>query len=479
MRAFMSFHLLSLVDRVPATSRGIRLFGRVARNRGAVQSMAKQHLLMLGLIVGGTVAFQACSSDNTAGKAGTGNEAGAAGETGSGATGPSEAGTTGEAGAAGAAGAVSSLPPLPSLNPQAVIVTAAEPSSSNHLLVAGTDFLTSTEIASVALDTGKVDDTTTYNDGDAVATSSAGLGFAVERTNDKVHLLNGSKIATTFDLKDLGTGTDAAIANKAYVPLLNQSLVTVLDLKAGTVSKRIDLNKYNAAGDNDGSADIDTAVYDPAKQIAYFVLGRIDITTYDANVHLPCSATKALVVGIDAKTDAVVDLNGAADGEALELSLANPSSVDLAADGSLVVLSNGCYQGTKLKSSGIEVLDPTTGASTVAYVPKTDDYLGKLILAGGSNALLGTSDSTTFQSHWYKVDLSNGMLGEELLNVPDAVSFDGKDLLGVVTSATSSQLPGKPGAVVRYDISTGKATSVSTSSWAGDYSSAASSALVK
>ncbi|HEY1537069.1 MAG TPA: hypothetical protein VGF76_23775, partial [Polyangiaceae bacterium] len=293
-------------------------------------------------------------------------------------------------------------------------------------------------------------------------------GFALERSNDFVDLLDGSAIKTKFDLKDLGTGKDVALADKAYVPLLQQSLIAVLDLKAGTVSKRIDLSKYNDASDSDGSADIDAAVYDPGKKIAYFVLGRIDFATFDAAGHLPCTATKALIVGIDATTDSVVDLNGDAAGEAVELSLTSPASVALAADGSLIVLASGCYSGTALKNEGVEIVETTAGTSQAVYAPKGDDFLAKLIVTGAGNALLGTFDST-FTPHWFKLDLTSGKLGDELMGVPDAASFDGTDLLGVGTA----------GAVLRYDLSTGKSTTVSATSWAGDYSSAASTALVK
>jgi hypothetical protein len=409
----------------------------------------------MGLLVSGAAAFSACTTDSDSGKTGTG-EAGANGEAGA---------TNGEAGAAGSG----TMMFADALNPQGVIVTAAQPAASTHLLVAGTDYKTSTEVASLTLATGKVDDTTVYTDGDAVATSSAGLGFVIERSNDLVHLLDGSAIKTTFDLKDLGTGKAAALADKAYVPLLQQSLITVLDLKAGTVSKRIDLSRYSDAADQDGSADIDAGVYDAKKKIAYFVLGRIDFTSFDpVTFQLPCSKTKALVVGIDATTDEVVDLNGDADGEAAELSLTNPSSISLAADGSLVVLSAGCYTAGKLKNQGIENLDPTTGVSTTVYAPSNDDFLAKLILTGGANALLGTADAT-FTPHWYKLDLTAGALGDELMNVPDAVSFDGTDLLGV----------GAGGEVIKYTLATGKDSTVAAKSWDGDYSSAASTALVK
>jgi hypothetical protein len=104
----------------------------------------------------------------------------------------------------------------------------------------------------------------------------------------------------------------------------------------------------------------------------------------------------------------------------------------------------------------------------VAYVSKTGDFLGRLLLTGASDALLGTFDSS-FTSHWYKLDLTVDKLGDELTDVPDAVSFDGTNLLGV--DAT--------GAVVSYDIASGKSTAVSQTTWAGKYTATGSTALVK
>ena len=198
------------------------------------------------------------------------------------------------------------------------------------------------------------------------------------------------------------------------------------------------------------------------------MLGRIDFGTLDASGHVPCSTNKGLIVAIDATTDKVIDLNGDVEGEAAELSLSNPTSVSLAADGSLVVLADGCYVGSALKNAGVEVVDATTGMSQVVYASKTSDFLDKLILTGPSDALLGTFDSS-FMAHWYKLDLTAGKLGVELTGIPDAVSFDGTNLLGV--DAT--------GAVVSYDIASGKSTAVSKTTWAGKYTSTASTALVK
>jgi hypothetical protein len=423
--------------------------------------MAKQHLLMLGLLLGGGALFSACS-DVKIRSIGDG-DAGSKGDAGS----TSEGGEGGEA--------PYQFPP--NLNPQGVIVVGPAPAEHTQLLVGGTDYATQGEIVSITLGTGAVGKGETYADGDTAAVSSAGVGFAIERKNDKVHLLDGGKISTTFDLKEVGTDK-APVDSKAYVPVLNQSLIVILDLTKGTVSRRIDLNEYNAPGDSDHSADVAEGVYDPTNEIAYFLLQRIDRNSYDANFNLPCSKNPGLIVGIDTKTDQVVDLNGNHPGKAIELKLVNPRSLSVNGDGTaLYMLADGCYEGAKKTSRGVEVVDLTDGTTTVVYEADGSDslanyYLSSMILTGGEDALIASFHDDDFLTHWTKFELTAGTLGAELVGVPDAVSFDGTDLLGV-------KVTDNVGKVVRYKLATQTSTTVSATSWAGDYSYASSTALVQ
>jgi hypothetical protein len=413
--------------------------------------MAKSHLLMLGLTLVGASMFAACSSDVTV----NGGSAGA---------------TSGEG---GEAGAVDNTPKGP-LDPQTVIVPLAAPTKLNNLLVAGTDF-TQTEIVSVAVDTGTVTKGETYADGDAVAVSSAGVGFALERTNDKLHIIENGKSTTTIDLTAAGTDT-APIDNKAYVPFLDVSAIAIVDLGEGKVSRRIDLSEFNVAGDSDKSVDIADAVYDPNQKIAYFVLQRIDRNTVVApDYQLACPKAAGLIVGIDTTTDEIVDLNGSGAGKAIELTLVSQNSLSVNADGTfLYMAASGCYEDGTLKHQGVEVVDLSDGSTTVAYAPEGSDYLAKLILIGGSDALLGTFDSLG-ATHWNTLDIAkNDLVGAELKDVPQAVTFDGTDLLGVQVLKDTTV-----GSVVRYDIATGAITPISDSSWAGDYSATSSTALAQ
>jgi hypothetical protein len=474
--------------------------------------MTKQHLI-LGLILGGCVAAVACSSDGddtsptaggaggTAGSAGSagahaggtggdthaggsgGTTAGAANEAGAGGSvssagasegGASEGGatTTSDAGAGGEAGApvVVVVPPAP-LDPDAVVVTSAAPTAFNHLLVTGTNYAVQGEVASVTLSPAAVEDSTAYPDdaGDVITVSSGGLGFVLQRTEDKVNLIEGSKIKTTFDITQVGTGATVDLAHKAYVPVYNYNFISVLDLDAGIVAGRIDLSQFNDPDDSDGSVNTVAGVYDPAKKVAYFVLERIDLGSYDANFNLPCSATRALVVGIDATTDTIVDLNGNASGKALSLYLANPTEAQLSADGkTITVLANGCYDGDQDRQ-GVELVHLDTGSTTIAFAPTDGSKPTDLILLGGQQALL----QPNFGVPWQKLDLSTGTIGATLNNVPLEPVFDGTNVFGVTIDPTTQAAN-----VVRYDIAGDVATTIAPSPWVGKYSFANPSALV-
>ncbi len=414
--------------------------------------MGKSHLLMLGLILTGGSLLAACSSDTTPSDGGAGNS-GQAGD------------SNGEAGAADA------LPPPP-LNPQAVVIPGAAPDASTQLLVGGSDYAAKSEIVSVTIGTGEVGKSETYDDGDAIAVSSAGIGFVLERSNDKVDLLDSGAISTTFELKDPGTDT-APVDSKAYVPFLGANFISILDLTEGKVSRRIDLSEFLDASDGDKHVEAAEGVYDPKANIAYFLLQRVDFSSYDSSAHLPCSTLRGLIIGIDAATDELIDLNGKAAGKGIDLQLVNPRSLSINADGDTAyLLADGCWDGTTKKNGGVEVVDLTDASSAVAYTDETSNYLSRMILTGGTDALIQYSDEHFITSTWQHLDLSNGSLGDKLDGVPDAVSFDGTDLLGV-------NVTGTVGAVVRYKLSNGKTTVISDTSWGGDYATASSSALVQ
>jgi hypothetical protein len=461
----------------------------------------------LGLVLGGCFAAVACSSDSddssaaggtggaggthsaagtssgaSAGKASGGssagggeNSAGTAGSTSNAGAGEGGAPLSGEAGVGGEAGApVAVVVPPPLLDPYTVVVTNAAPTTFNHVLVTGTDYATKGEVASVRLSPIAIEDSTSYPDrkGDVIAVGSGGLGFVLQRSEGKVNLVDGSKIKTTFDIAALGTGVPADLSHKAYVPSYNYNFISVLDLAAGTVTGRIDLSQFQDPKDSDGSVNTTAAMYDPTKKIAYFVLARIDLHSFDEN-GLPCSGTKALVVGVDATNDSILDLNGSADGKGIELYMANPASATLSSDGNTItVLNFGCYAGG-LTKQGVEQVHLDTVSRTIAYAPTDDNAPGDLIQLAGRQALLHAY-RPDFSDVWNTLDLSTGIVGAQLNNVPDGAASDGTNVYGVTIAD-----PSLAANVVSYDVATDTTTNIVASPWVGHYSAAATVALVQ
>ena len=281
-------------------------------------------------------------------------------------------------------------------------------------MVGATDYATKGEIVSVTLATGALGDSTTYDDGDVVATSSAGVGFAIERTNDKVHLLDGGKINTTFDLKDLGTD-QAVTGTKAYVPLLQPE--PDRDPRSGRRQsqpshrpERIQRARRQRPQRRHRRRRVRP---DQQDRVLLAAAHRSSIRTTRTS-HLPCTDKPGLIVGIDTKTDQVVDLNGSAAGKAIELKLVNPRSLSINADGSaLYLLADGCYEGDEQgpPRRGSRRLD-RNGETTVANEAAGNDYLASMILIGGANALLESND-VNYATHWNKLEIG-GALGAEI-----------------------------------------------------------------
>jgi hypothetical protein len=345
------------------------------------------------------------------------------------------------------------------------------------LLAAGTDFTATTEVGVVDLNGASVTEHLTFDDGDAVPAASGGVGFVLERTNDRVHVLGADgKIARTVDVQAAPTGS-AVSGRKAYVLLYATNDIAVVDVDAGTVAKRIDLSRFQASGDSDGAIDMDDIVFDATDNRAYVSVGRIDLNTIQApNYELACPTWNGLVVGIDTTTDAVVDLNGASDGEAAELSLVSPSGIHLdMAQNRVIVLSSGCMSpgdgGSTRTRQGVEAVNLATGAVTVLLAPDNQDYLNRLVLVGGGQALLNTFDDVGTE-HWYDWTLGAAALGAELNDVPSTPSFDGAGgLLGIRSGASAE--------VVRYELANGSVTTVVGSPWAGSFTSSGGTALVR
>ncbi len=420
----------------------------------------------------------AAGSAGSAGGAGTSGAGGAAGSGGAGGT-AGGAGTGGSGGAGGSTG-------------------------TGHLLVAGTDFTTKTEVASVDVASKTVTGRLTVADGDAVPAASGGLGFVLERINNKVDLLAADgTLDKSIDVMQTGNSdagaapggnpvgvvvvpgapADAGSANpRAYVPLYDGNRVAVLDLAQGTVSHTLDLSGYLDSSDADGSVDADNAVYDAQSGRLYLTLQRIDRTTITApDYELACPKVASLLVAFDTATDTEVDLNGSAAGKALALSTINPVGAVLD-QGKLVILSAGCFDksdgGTTATriDQGVESVDLSTSQSSVLYQPNNDDFLAALLGVGTGQMLVDRFD-INYAEHWNHYAAGSGALGSELSGVPQGICFDGSaGLYGVATTSTDG---GTSVQVVHYDLSTGNTTPLLSSPWQSSVTNSAGSALVK
>jgi len=438
---------------------------------------------LLGVAVCAALWMAACSDDEaeddaTGGAGGTG-AAGATGGTGG------LAGSGGSAGVAGSGGAAGG---------------DAGGAGPGRLLVAGTDYFSSTEVATIDLSSNTVAGRVTISDGDAVPAASGGLGFVLERTSSKVDLLTtAGDIETSIDVGKAAVGgagsgptnpvSIAAIpttasgggtAGKAYVLLYEENRVAVVDLGAGSVSKTIDLSAFLDSADGDGAVDMNSAIVTAGR--VYFLLGRIDRTTITApSYELACSTAKGQLVAIDVATDTVVDLNGSAAGQGIDLGLTNP--IELALDDAqnrLLVLSAGCFQagdgGSTRVSHGVETVDLTNLAVGSALAPQNQDFLARLVLLDSSTALVNTFDST-FAEHWYPWKITTTTLGTELSGIPASPSpEDSTHLLGVSINANDA---GTSVDVVRYNVEKQTSVSVVGSPWQGSFSAAAGTALVR
>jgi len=442
----------------------------------------------------------ACGEDEALGP-GTGGAAGAAGSGASAGSGGDGGGTGGGSGSGGSSGAGGSSGGAAGNGASAGADSGTGGADGGppkgRLLVAGTDFFSKTEIATVDLATNKVSGSVTLNDGDAVPAASSGQAFVLERTNAKLHHLDAAgQILKSIDVGKAALGltgsgstnpvgvvaTGTGSSARAHVLLQTVNRMAVLDLAAGTVTKTIDLAAYQASGDADGSVDMTSPVLHPSSGRVYFLLGRIDRTTVAApSYQLACPSVKALLVAVDTANDSIVDLNGSAAGEGIELALANP--VDLALDAAqdrLLVLSAGCFAPTEGGSTrvghGVESVALGSFATSTKYAAPNQDFLSRLLLRSSGAALLNSFDPS-FAEHWYPWATATTALGSELGGVPAAPSLEDEGhLLGASVATTDA---GSTVDVVRYDIGAQSKSTLVASPWTGSFSSVAGTALVR
>src|SRR5262249_11551050 len=73
----------------------------------------------------------------------------------------------------------------------------------------------------------------------------------------------------------------AEVGDKAYIVFYNRSTIAVLDtskaVDGGAPTKLIDVSALHQDGDSDGNVELTSAVYVPAHERVYVVLGNVDL----------------------------------------------------------------------------------------------------------------------------------------------------------------------------------------------------------
>jgi len=327
------------------------------------------------------------------------------------------------------------------------------------------DFSSAAQLVTVDLHQPAPNAPVTFDDQDSIVVADRTFGFVMHRTDGTVSVLDaGGAVVREVDVNTGGNGAAnpyAAIvpaSGKAYVIRYGQNTVAVIDTSTNPgVTGQIDLSGF--VDDPDGLVDAFAGVFDPATKRAYIGIQRIDQTQFGdpPDYAAPCLPSKAAVVGIDTTTDTVIDLNGAADGKAIELDVVDPiAMVHDAASGRLLLLGVGCAAsadaGAARVGRGVQSVDLAN--ATASWLWQTQDLArpAALIWIGSHEAILGVDDDL-FMRHWYRWDPATATPGAELQGVPQVPTWDGDR--GLIGLAQGSSDGGSVLDVVRYDLDDG------------------------
>jgi hypothetical protein len=328
-------------------------------------------------------------------------------------------------------------------------------------LFVGSDFATTSQLVALDLSNGKVAGRLESDDQDTLAGASGGRGFLLHRTQGKVTLLEPASPWVANKLLDVSAGADAAPANPyavvvsagnaGYVLRYGANQVPIVDLASGQALASVDLTEL--ADTLDGLVDAFAGAYDAAAQRVYIGLQRIDQNEFGAAPDYvgACHAMPAAIVGIDAATRTVVDLNGAADGKVLELKAVNPSELLWdEASRTLLVMGVGCAAtdsdgGSTRQGRGVERVNVDDATTSWAWQSTGMDRPAALLRISANMAVVGLDDAA-YTRHWWLWNPADPALGAELQGVPLVPTHDGAGaLVGLRASGQSYE-------VVRYDL---------------------------
>jgi hypothetical protein len=359
----------------------------------------------------------------------------------------------------------------------------ASDAGTAYALFVGTDF-TSAELSVVGLRPDSVAGRLAISDQDSVPYASGGLGFVLEHTLGQTIVLDRTQpwmTTTTIDINDSpDAGSYASnprtvlvtTGAKAYVARYASNLVKIVDVAAGTVTGSVDLSSFVAPDDPDGLVDVQDGAYDPSTQRAYFLLQRIN--QFDFSGSAPdyvsaCLTSHAEIVAVDATTDAIVDLNGSAAGQAIDLLGDNPAQiVPELATGALVIADSGCYgvvdggaDGGQVprEGRGVESVALATGTPTWLYQTTDVDRLSGVVWVDATHAFVNQG------SDWFSWNPTQTTLGASVADFPQAPLYDGTSrILGLSAAEPDAGSDGGvTWSVVAMDVTSLQVTQIAQS----------------
>jgi len=301
-----------------------------------------------------------------------------------------------------------------------------------YAILVGSDFATAAQATLVDVTTSTVIGRINSDDQDTLPYASNNNGFLLHRTQGKVSVLEGEQPSAVARTLDVNPSPDAGKANpygvvvstgsEAYVLRYGQNTVPVIDLATGSEVASVDLSPFVA--DPDGLVDVVDGVYGDTggdKHYVYLVLQRIDQNEFGGPPDYvgACSGVPALVVGIDTQTHSIVDLNGAEDGQGIELNVVNPNAIAWhAVNGIIYVMGVGCAEGNARVGRGVEEVQ-------TAWTPIQNSWRWEskelarpaAIHASAAGLLIGTDDES-FTRHWRLLPYAGTEPGQDLVGVP-------------------------------------------------------------
>lgn len=337
-----------------------------------------------------------------------------------------------------------------------------------YALFTASNYVDEAQLSVIDLNANSIAGHLSFEDQDTVPYASRGRGFALHRTDGAVSFLDAAspfQVAHTVDIRDGDASTNpyaaiVAAGKNVYIARYAHNSVTIANSETGQAEGVIDLSAFLHPDDPDGFVEVSDGVYDPKTDRAYFLLGRIDQNDFGPGPDYvgKCVDYHAVIVGVDTNTHEIVDLNGDAPGEAIELRGQNPDTIvaDFA-NSRLIVAHAGCYIPTEDEADeperdkrGIEAVALDSGATDWLYETKELERLSGLLWLDEDRAYVGKG----FPTQWYRWQPSQATLGDNEPSIPEHPIWDGERVVGLELSEE-----GKTN-VVAFDPETNETSSV-------------------